>query len=144
MRILAVDPGDKRIGLALSDATGTLATPLSVLQHESREADAAHIAALAAEHGTERIVVGQAHGEDGQPNLSGRKAARLAGALRAATSLPVELWEESDSTQIALAARRAVGASTQDIDAHAAAVILQDYLDNKTSPRRHKEHEGLQ
>jgi putative Holliday junction resolvase len=139
MRVLAVDPGDKRIGLALSDATGTIATPLQVLAHKSRAADAARIAALAAEHGAERIVVGQAYGEDGQPNLSGRKAARLAGALRAATSLPVDLWEESDSTQIALAARRAVGASTQNIDAHAAAVILQDYLENKTSPQRHEE-----
>lgn len=142
MRILAVDPGDKRIGLALSDATGTIATPLLILAHESREADAARIAALAAEHGVERIVVGQAYGEDGQPNLSGRKAARLAGALRAASSLPVELWEESDSTQTALAARRAVAgrkAAAEPIDAHAAAVILQDYIDNKISPQRHEE-----
>lgn len=132
MRILAVDPGDKRIGIALSDATGTIASPLQLLAHESRAADAARIAALAAQHGAERIVVGQAFGEDGQPNYSGRKAARLAGALRAATSIPVQLWEESYSTQEALAARRALGASTQDIDASAAAVILQDYLDNQT------------
>jgi len=136
MRILAVDPGDKRIGLALSDATGTIASPLQVLAHKSREADAARIAALAAEHRAGRIIVGQALGEDGRPNLSGRKAARLAGALRAVTSLPVQLWEESYSTQEALAARRALGASTQVVDAHAAAVILQDYLDaNPTAPQ---------
>lgn len=131
MKILAVDPGDKRIGIALSDATGTIANPLQVLEHESRSANAARIAALAVEHSAERIIVGQAFGEDGQPNYSGRKAARLAGALRAATNLPVQLWEESYSTQEALAARRALGAGTQNIDASAAAVILQDYLDNQ-------------
>lgn len=131
MRILAVDPGDKRIGIALSDASSTIASPLQVLAHESRAADAAHIAALAAQHAAERIIVGQAFGEDGQPNYSGRKAARLAGALRAATEIPVQLWEESYSTQEALAARRALGAGTHGIDASAAAVILQDYLDNQ-------------
>lgn len=131
MRVLAVDPGDKRIGIALSDAIGTIASPLQVLAHESRAADAAHIAALAAEHAAERIIVGQAFGEDGQPNYSGRKAARLAGALRAATGIPVQLWEESYSTQEALAAQRAMGVRTEHIDAHAAAVILQDYLDNQ-------------
>lgn len=134
MRILAVDPGEVRIGLALSDETTTLASPLTILHHTSREDDASRIADLAARHDAARIVVGQAFGEDGQPNLSGRKARRLAGALRDATSLPVELWEESDSTQTALAARRALGKSTDNIDAEAAAVILQDYLDNHNDP----------
>jgi putative Holliday junction resolvase len=133
MRILAVDPGDKRIGLALSDVTGKLASPLTILDHTNREDNASRIADLAAQHDAERIIVGQAFGEDGQPNLSGRKARRLAGALRDATSLPIELWEESDSTQTALAARRALGRSGDNIDAEAAAVILQDYLDNQTN-----------
>jgi len=126
-----VDPGDKRIGIALSDASGTIASPLQVLAHESRAADAAHIAALAAQQAAERIIVGQAFGEDGKPNLSGRKAARLAGALRTATSIPVQLWEESYSSQAALAAQREMGMRSEHIDAHAAAVILQDYLDSK-------------
>jgi putative Holliday junction resolvase len=130
MRILAVDPGDMRIGIALSDATATLASPLITLDHINREENARRIADLAAQHGAERIIVGQAFGEDGKPNLSGRKARRLAGALRDATSLPVELWEESDSTQTALAARRALGKPGDNIDAEAAAVILQDYLDH--------------
>lgn len=133
MRILAVDPGDKRIGLALSDASGKLASPLTILDHTNRADNASRIADLAAQHDAERIIVGQAFGEDGQPNLSGRKARRLAGALRDATSLPIELWEESDSTQTALAARRALGRSGDNIDAEAAAVILQDYLDNQTN-----------
>jgi putative Holliday junction resolvase len=137
MRILAVDPGDLRIGLALSDATATLASPLIILDHINREENARRIADLAAQHGAERIIVGQAFGEDGKPNLSGRKARRLAGALRDATSLPVELWEESDSTQTALAARRALGMPGDNIDAEAAAVILQDYLDNHDDPSPH-------
>jgi putative Holliday junction resolvase len=137
MRILAVDPGDLRIGLALSDESATLASPLTILQHTNRDDNARRIADLAAQHGAERIIVGQAFDEDGQPNLNGRKARRLAGALRDATSLPVELWEESDSTQTALAARRALGKSGDNIDAEAAAVILQDYLEqhNDPSPR---------
>jgi putative holliday junction resolvase len=51
MRVLAVDHGEKRIGLAISDPTGTIANPLTVVQHVSRAIDAAQVAAIAAEHG---------------------------------------------------------------------------------------------
>jgi putative Holliday junction resolvase len=59
MRILAVDPGSKRIGIALSDPTGTIASPLKVVNHISRPIDAATIAALAQEYEAEKIIVGQ-------------------------------------------------------------------------------------
>ena len=139
MRILAVDHGEKRIGLAISDPTGTIANPLTVIQHVSRTVDAAQVAALAAEHGAGAIVVGQSFDEDGQPNLAGRRAARFAEALREQTNLLVELWDESFSTQKARAARIQMGVSrkqrTGHLDQLAATVILQSYLDAHVSPK---------
>lgn len=135
MRILAVDPGDQRIGLALSDPSGTIANPLSVLRHVSRPLDAAQIAQIAAEQGAAEIVVGQALDEDGQPTPEGRKAARLAEAIQAQTNLPVRLWDESGSTLAAQQARRAMGVVRRQRQGHldqlAATVILQSYLDSR-------------
>ena len=66
-RILAVDPGSKNLGIALSDPSGTIANPLQVIKHVSRSANAAAIAALAEEHEAKRIIVGQSLDPDGQP-----------------------------------------------------------------------------
>jgi putative Holliday junction resolvase len=133
MRILAVDHGEKRIGLALSDPTGTIANPLDVVHHVSRAVDAAQVATIAAENEAGLIVIGQSFDEDGQPNLAGRRAARFASALREQTDLPVKLWDESFSTQTARAARIRMGVSRNHRGGHldeiAATVILQSYLD---------------
>jgi putative Holliday junction resolvase len=133
MRILAVDHGEKRIGLAISDPTGTIANPFTVFRHLSRTIDAAQVATIAAENGAGAIIVGQSFDEDGQPNLAGRRAARFAEALQAQTDLPVELWDESFSTQEARAARIRMGVSHKGRSGHldeiAATVILQSYLD---------------
>ncbi len=133
MRILAVDPGEKNLGIALSDPTGTIANPLTVLKHVSRPLDAAAIAQLAVDHQAEQIIVGQALDDDGQPTPEGRRAARLAEALRLQTNLPVDLWDESGSTQAARQARLAMGASRRKRGGHlddlAATYILQTYLD---------------
>ena len=132
-RILAIDPGEKRIGIAISDPTGTIANPLTVLKHVSRPIDAASIAQLAQEHGVVRIIVGQSLDVDGNPTVSGRQAARLAAAIRGQTDLPVELWDESGSTQEARAARIVLGSPRRKRGGHldelAATVILQSYLD---------------
>ena len=139
MRVLAVDHGEKRIGLAISDPTGTIANPLTVIKHVSRAIDAAQVATLASEHEAGLIVIGQSFDEEGQPNLAGRRAARFAEALRGQTSLPVELWDESFSTQEARAARIQMGVSRKQraghLDQLAATVILQSYLDAHTSPK---------
>jgi len=132
-RVLAVDPGEKRIGLAISDPSGMLARPLRVIAHTSRLVDAAQIAAEAADQGAVRIVIGQALDDEGLPTPEGRKAARLAEAVLAQTSLPVELWDESFSTQTARETRLTMGVSRKKraghLDEVAAAVILQSYLD---------------
>lgn len=137
MRILAVDPGEARIGLALSDPSGTLATPLTIIDHEARDADARRIAEVAEERGAGLIVVGEARDSENRPTPQSRKARRLAAAIREATGIPVEMWEESGSSQAASAVRRELGVSGRKrgeaVDAEAAAIILQEYLDGRRS-----------
>jgi putative Holliday junction resolvase len=133
MRILAVDPGEKRIGIALSDPSGTIANPLTVLKHVSRPLDAATIAQLGRDNQAGLIVVGQALDDEGQPTPEGRRAARLAEAIRTQSDLPVVLWDESGSTQAARSARSIMGVPRRKGDRHlddlAATYILQTYLD---------------
>jgi putative Holliday junction resolvase len=133
MRILGIDPGDKNIGVALSDPSGTIANPMTVIQHISRPIDAATIAELARHNHVGRIIVGQSFDLDGKPNFQGRKAARLAAAIRGQTEIPVELWDEAYSTQAARSARITLNSPrakrTGHLDALAATVILQSYLD---------------
>ncbi len=133
MKILAVDPGEKRLGLAISDPTGTIANPLIVLKHVSRPLDAAAIAQAAAENQARLIIVGQALDDEGLPTPQGRSAMRLAEAIRLQTDLPVELWDESGSTQAAREARIQMGTKRQKRRGHlddlAATYILQTYLD---------------
>ncbi len=132
-RVLAVDPGVKRLGIALSDPTGTIASPLMVVKHVSRASDAAAIVRLAEEREAVRIVIGEALDIEGNPTPQARHAERLADAVRSLTQLPVELWDESGSTQAARASRIAMGVSRRKRSGHldeiAAAVILQSYLD---------------
>ncbi len=138
MRILGIDPGEKNIGIALSDPTGTIASPLTILQHVSRPIDAAAIAQITVENDAGQIIIGQALDIEGKPTVSGRRAARLAGAIRTQTDIPVLLWDESNSTQIARSAQIALGTSRRKrrghMDEMAATVILQSYLNEKINP----------
>jgi putative Holliday junction resolvase len=135
MRILAVDHGEKRIGLALSDPSAMIASPLKVIAHVARLIDAAQVADLAAQHEAGLILVGQSFDEEGQPNLAGRRAARFAEALQTQTRIPILLWDESFSTQDARAARIAMGASRKKRGGHldelAAVMILRSYLESQ-------------
>lgn len=138
MRILAVDPGEKRLGVAISDPTGTVANPLVVIKHFSRILDAAAVAQLAVDQGAGLIVIGQALDDEGGATLQSRRAIRFAETLRGQTMLPVELWDESGSTQTARSALIEMGASRRrrrgHLDDLAATVILQSYLDAHLSP----------
>jgi putative pre-16S rRNA nuclease len=133
MRILAVDHGEKQIGLALSDPTATIASPLKVIKHVSRLMDAAQVANLASENDVALIVIGQSFDEEGLPNLAGRRAAKFAEALKEQTQIPVVLWDESFSTQEARATRIEMGVSRRKRAGHmdelAAVMILKSYLD---------------
>jgi putative holliday junction resolvase len=139
-RIMAVDPGEKRHGIAISDPTGMIANPLTVLKHVSRKADAAIIGEIARQNEAVCIVIGQAFELDGTPGPMGRQAARLAEVLRDLTDTPVVLWDESGSTKAARSARLAMGASKAKrrghLDELAATYILQSYLDNLDQNKR--------
>lgn len=133
-KVLAVDSGSERIGIAISDQTGTIANPLLVLKHTKREKDAEQIVTIAMEHEVTEIIIGQAFYSDGTPNPSGRKSARLAEAIRNITQIPVILWDEYGSTKIARKAMKEIGKGKKKQRSHlddiAATVILQDYLDS--------------
>jgi len=133
MRILAVDPGSKRLGLAISDPTGTIANPLKVILHIARLVDAAAVAELAASRAAGIIVIGQSFDDDGNPTFEGRRSMRFAEALKTQTNIPVILWDESFTTQAARLARLQMGATRKNRSGHlddlAATALLQSYLD---------------
>ena len=133
MRILAVDPGSKRIGLAISDPTGTIANPLAVILHVKRLVDAAAVAEQAASRAAGLIVIGQSFDDNGNPSFEGRRSMRFAEALKTQTAIPVVLWDESFTTQDARQARLQMGATRKSRSGHlddlAATALLQSYLD---------------
>lgn len=134
-RILAVDPGEKRIGIAICDPTMTIASPLAVLNHRSLVFDAAQIGQIATEKGAIAIIIGQALGCDGEETPSSRHARKLADAIHQVIQVPIILWDESGSTQSARQAKIELGLSrarrSGHLDEYAAVVILQSYLDER-------------
>ena len=140
MRILAVDPGSKRVGLALSDPTGTIATALATIPATPADTLPARIAAAAKDHAAERIVVGLPLRLDASRGPEAAAAERLASALRHASGLPVETVDERLTTAAAERAlieggtRRAVRRAS--IDRVAAVILLQGHLDRLRSSKR--------
>ena len=141
MRTVGFDIGERRIGVAVSDATGTLARPLGVLRPTGLDIDAldvvvGEIARLAGEEdGVGAIVVGLPRRLDGTPTEMTPRVEQFARALGAKTSLPVTLQDERLSSREAesrLALRDKDWRSRKaKLDAAAAAIILQDYLDGR-------------
>lgn len=132
MRVLGVDFGLRKIGLALSDETGLLATPLRSISVSSVDEAPAAVAAAAREAAAGAVVVGAPlglEGEEGRIEL--RRVKRFARALRAATGLPVHLVDESMSTREAEERTGGAGRAGRDeaLHAAAAAIILQRWLD---------------
>lgn len=141
MRIVGLDVGERRIGVAVSDVTRTLARPLGVLRPAGLDVDAVRLSAdeigrLAREEdGVASIVVGLPRRLDGTPNDMTRRVEQFARQLEARTALPVTLQDERLSSREAesrLALReKDWRVRKQRLDAAAAAVILQDYLDSR-------------
>ncbi len=131
MRTLALDLGERRIGVALSDASGWLAMPLTVVTRTSRAADMTAIRQLVQIYGVELVVAGFPRSLDGTVGPQGRRIERYVLLLREHLPVPVVLWDESYSTVEAERLMHETGrrAKRSRIDAIAAAVILQSYLD---------------
>ena len=139
MRVLAVDFGEKRIGLAVSDETGRVVVPVGVMPRTSDAQAAAAVAAAAREREVLRIVVGHPVGADGREGAFARRVRSFARRLHASSGLPVELHAESLTTSAAeralvdagLGMRRRKAAR----DAEAAAVLLRDYFFERDEAR---------
>ena len=137
-RVAGLDVGERRIGVAVSDVTGTLARPVGVLQTSGLEGDAvdraaAELARLAAEEdGLASLVVGLPRRLDGSPNDMTPRVQAFAAALGTRIAVPVVLQDErltSREAESRLAIReKDWRARKKQIDAAAAAIILQDYL----------------
>jgi len=139
-RLISVDWGEVRIGLALSDESQFLATPLETLvRRPGKRFPMPRFTALVAAHAPVGVVVGLPLTGEGDEAASAVAARELASQIGGRTGLPVELWDERMSTARALGLIREQGGSTrgrrEDVDALAAAVLLQHFLDSRRSPR---------
>jgi putative Holliday junction resolvase len=133
-RILAVDWGEIRIGLALSDETQTLASPLETLvRRAGKRLPMPRLLELTSLHQPVGIVVGLPLSPEGDEEESAVAAREMAAAIAKRTGLPLELWDERMSTARALAAiweqRGSIRGRKPEVDALAASVLLQHYLD---------------
>jgi putative Holliday junction resolvase len=140
MRLLALDIGDRRVGVAVSDPTGLLASPLTVIRRTSKVEDFRRIGRLAREQSVAGLVIGYPLNDDGTAGPQARRVERYAAALAEALEaeglrLFICLWDERMSTLRAEELMREGGWKARErrarVDAVAAAVILQDYLDER-------------
>ena len=137
-RLLAVDWGERRIGLALSDETQTLAQPLATLTRRAgKRFPMAQLLEHVTKHHVVGIVVGLPLDEAGAEGDAAHTARALADDIKRRVSgdLEVRMWDERMTTARVLAAVREMGGSTrgrkEDVDAMAAALLLQHYLDTQ-------------
>ena len=144
---MGLDHGERRVGIALSDELGILATPLCILRIRARDRVEA-LAGIVREHGVVEIVVGFPKTLRGEIGPQARRVERFVEELRGAVDAPVRLWDEQYSTAEARDRLAALGKTNADrrrssgrrgraeaphVDALAAAVILQEYLDWRRS-----------
>ncbi len=135
MRVLGLDVGERRIGMAVSDETGTLARPYGVYHREGGEADVASLAKLAQTLGVETLVVGLPLNMDGSAGEQADKAEALGRAVARKADLPIELVDERLTTEEAERVLRESGMGGRKRrlvqDALAAVLILQAWLDKQ-------------
>lgn len=133
LRVLGLDAGDRRIGVAVSDEMLTRAQPVLTLQCRNRQRDLRSLARIARKWNCGEIVLGYPLSLSGAPSRQSGKVEMLAEALRRETSLPVHLWDERFSTAEAHRyldeAGRSPGSRRPIIDQLSAVLILQNYLD---------------
>ena len=137
MRIMAIDYGDAHTGIAISDPTGFLTGFSTVITAYRPEVVVENIVKLVQEHGVEELVLGHPINMDGTRGPRSEKAQAMAELLRAATSLPVVLWDERrttiDAHQILMNSGKNAKKRKKVVDAVAASLILEGYLTYKKS-----------
>jgi putative Holliday junction resolvase len=128
VKVLALDYGSARTGVAVSDPTGTLARPLEVVENASAPAGLKHLADLAEREGVEQIVVGLPVTLRGERGAQAEETEAFVSALRAVTAVPIESFDERFTTKLAEAQP-----SEAPSDAVAAAHLLSTYLEWKSA-----------
>jgi len=136
MRILGIDYGSKRLGLAISDPSGTVASPLGVRHRISATQDAEFLRELVKGHQVARVVIGlPKHTKDGGETNKQQEVCRFGAWLAAELGLDVEFWDERYTTAQAETYLRAAGFARRGRkkrrDMIAAQIMLQSYLDAK-------------
>ncbi len=136
-RVLALDVGEKRIGVALSDEAGQFAMPLTTVQAQPLARALAQISALVLEHGIELIVIGWPLTLSGEVGVQAHTTQAFATQLQSHVSVPLTMFDERLTSTVAKQILREMGVKPekrkQRIDEIAAMVILQDYLDHTRS-----------
>ena len=133
MRVLAIDPGSVRLGLAVSDPSGAIAQPLSVLSRRSEAEDLRVLTELVREHEVGQIVIGLPRMMNGRLESAALEAQAFGARVGQATGRPVAYWDErltsvaAERYLIEQGKRR--GKRRQEIDRMAATLLLQGYLD---------------
>ncbi len=132
-RVLGVDLGGRRVGLALTDAGRSFASPLATIPFESEKKTSERLAALCREHGADLVVVGLPVRDDGTEGENCSRTRRIVDRL-VALGIAAEPWDEAWSTRDAADAMAGAGggrvSSRRRIDRVAAALILRDWLEN--------------
>ena len=129
MRVLALDYGSARCGCALSDPTGTLATPIDPIERPATRRGFARLTELVRDRDVERVVVGLPLGLSGFDTDQTREARAFAERLAGAVDVPVEMYDERFTT--AIAQRAPLDPRTSE-DSRAAAVLLADWLSRRS------------
>ncbi len=129
MRVLALDYGSARCGVAVSDPSGTLATPLDPVLKPGTRRGLQRLAQLVDELGAERVVVGLPISLSGGDSAQTRETRAFAERLRAAVGVPVELYDERFTSSLAQQA-----GGTASLDSRAAAVLLDEWLNVRRPP----------
>jgi putative Holliday junction resolvase len=140
VRVLALDLGERRIGVAMSDAAGTLAMPLTTLKAAPRQQALAQIVALVQEHTVDEVVVGLPLTMSGEVGFQAQIVRAFAAELEQRLEQPVYLFDERLTTVVADQMMRELGIKPDKrkarVDELAASIILQDYLDHRRSNQR--------
>ena len=146
MRIMAIDYGDARTGVAISDPTGLLAGYTTVIHTRKAEQAAGEIARLVKERGVEELVMGFPRNMDGTEGPRAELYRSFAGLVEETVALPVRLWDERRTTIEAHAILHESGkrmkVHQKTVDAVAASLILEGYLTRKRLERKEEDGEG--
>jgi putative Holliday junction resolvase len=129
LRVLALDYGSARCGVAVSDPSGTLATPLEPVLRPGTRRGLERLAQLVRELGAGRVVVGLPISLSGGDSAQTRETRAFADRLRAAVDVPVELYDERFTSSLAQQA-----GGTASLDSRAAAVLLDEWLNVRRPP----------